>query len=161
GFNLGANAAGRYTINASNIGGFDVAYDVFLEDLPNGVTYNLREVGSVEVTLPAGVTNNRFVLRFKPSSNGVPTVLPEMKDEIESNGITISQLGNEAFVQILGEIEEQARIELYGLEGQLIRVKKDVSKSTKIQLPDVNAVYVVRVVNGNKIHSARVVSLGK
>ena len=161
GFNLGANAAGSYTFNATNIGGFDAAYDVFLEDLPNGVTYNLRDVGSVTVTLPAGVTHDRFVLRFAPSSNGVPTVLPNTKDESESNDIMISQLGNEALVQIPGEIDEQARIELYGVEGQLIRVKKGVSKSTKIQLPEVKAVYVIRVVNGSKVHSARVVSLGK
>lgn len=155
---LGTAAAGDYYLSASNIESFDTSIDVFLEDVDAGVTYNLREMNQVPIVLGVGVLDTRFVLHFAPSANGLPTTLPKTDVETNSNQIMIQQLDEDVLVTIPGDIDKESRIELYGITGQLIRIKRGVEKSNRIALPDVKSAYIVKVINGTSVCSGKVVS---
>lgn len=158
---LGTSAAGTYTLKASNIMMFDSNIDVYLEDLLEGVTYNLRDISEIGVQLPVGSINDRFILHFSPSNKGVVTALPEFNGETVDEDVVIQQLDDDALVTFLGDIENDAHIELFAIGGQLLKVTRRVEKTTRVQLPKNHTVYIVRVVNGSKTHASRVVSLGK
>lgn len=157
GLQVGSSAFGESVMRVTNMSSFLPSMDVWLDDLTAGVSYNLREVSNIQLNITTGTVNERYQLRVLPSIDGVPTSILDSNGEGENDNIVITPILSAVRVDIDSKDDINAIIEIYDLSGLLVVKARSKCKRKEIQLPKSMQVYVVRVVNGGKVGSKKIV----
>jgi hypothetical protein len=137
--NFKCSAEGSHTITAENIGSFDAGTDIFLEDLQTGAAwYNLVQNPVYEFTGKPTDDQSRFIVHFFG-----PTGI----NDPEGNGLVrIYGWGQDAYIVNRGNetIKEYVAYDMMGRE--LHRGTLPNSTVNKVQIGDVSAYYIVKVI---------------
>ena len=137
---------------------FESGHSVELEDKVTGTRTNLRATADYTYT-PAvmGEVHDRFVLHI----NQVTTSVVDPEASSQDNGITIKGFRGRAIVNIPLQLlnTQDAVIEVYTVEGQKFSETKTSVSQTIVNLPQVDALYVIRVTVGSETKTGKV--LGK
>ena len=157
GYNVAESGMGDFTISVSNIDDFMPGTDVYLYDKDLDITINLRDERSYTFTPATAQANDRFELRFESS------VTTDM-----DNGQTVSQRNvliyaakQQATVRVTEEILQAKNrlIEVYSVTGQLVAQHDLNGTETTFELPQANAIYVIKVSVDNSAYQQKVISM--
>jgi len=146
---------GNATITATDLEAFSGFSAVYLEDKVAGKLINLKETPSYTVKLSEGNSGDRFQLRFTNISENNANVST-------SNQLNIFASDSRVFVNI--PQEGNSRIEVMNILGQnLVTVDATSFKGLKeVSIPNVVAgSYLVKVTNGGKVYTQKVVLTNK
>jgi hypothetical protein len=146
---------GNATITATDLEAFSGFSSVYLEDKVAGKLINLKETPSYTVKLSEGNSGDRFQLRFTNISENNANVST-------SNQLNIFASDSRVFVNI--PQEGNSRIEVMNILGQnLVTVDATSFKGLKeVSIPNVVAgSYLVKVTNGGKVYTQKVVLTNK
>jgi hypothetical protein len=132
-------------------------YDVLIEDKVTGVWTDFREVHSYRY-MPnnTGNVHDRFVLHLNPVLQ-VPTDVVDIANG-KTGDIQITSRETHALVTISRDLlnGKAATIDLMDINGRLISSQSTKEIETEVQLPDVTAVYVVKVMAGGQQRTDKV-----
>lgn len=151
----------RNKINNPVILNFDLSmfqsdHSIELEDKITGVWTNMRTNPDYSYTpLTLGDVHDRFVIHV----NQVPTSIVDPEEESNS-GITITGSIGEAWITISDDLmTEDARIEVYTIDGKKVTETLSAAYKTLVKLPRVDAMFVIKVTAGGEVKTEKV--LGK
>jgi len=133
------NTEGIHTITADNISSFEQGTDIYLEDIATGEPWhNLVQNPVYEFTGVPDSDQNRFIVHFFGPTG--------INDPDGAKLITIYGWGQDAFIVNRGKetIKEYVVYDLMGRELQ--RGSLPVSTVNKVQIGDVSAYYIVKVI---------------
>lgn len=148
---LDVRIAGKYTFKVELIENFDVSTQIFLEDKAVAKLTDLRNADTYEFMLDEGVTDERFVIKFKP----VTIAIDENKAESENKQPTISMQGNRLLIESLSDFSGTLRIQdLLGKELQSMRIEN--SHFETLQLNYAKGYYIVSIVGEDMNLSTKV-----
>lgn len=138
---------------------FNAMHTVTLEDLKTGEVTNLRGTESYTYKpLATGDVHDRFEIHLKYVVTSV--VNPEDKqNQVDDNDISISGVKGKAVVKISSYLldMDDAQIEVYTLTGQRVSSTTSAASLTLVNLPNTEAVYVIKVMAGGKTKTEKVV----
>ncbi len=137
--------AGTQKLVASEMAGFDLLTDVYLEDRWNEKLIDLRNVSEYVFNAEKGHQENRFFIHFR--NNGVTSLL----DDLENEGVSIWAKGKSLQVQFATEKSANSTISLFDLMGRkLYEYENDKrEKNLSLALPNFNQKMVIVRVEGN------------
>ncbi|WP_298417448.1 GEVED domain-containing protein [uncultured Kordia sp.] len=130
------------TINIDQLENIDDGLGIFIKDLVTGQTHDLRE-SDFSVTLPAGETNDRYVLVFEPEDQ------LSIDEEVLENGIVMYTdnetkelvIANNTGVQLKG-------IDMHTILGQQIMSLKEGISNNTIRIPindKASGIYIISI----------------
>ncbi len=136
----GVNApeTGSYTLTASNLESFDASTPLYLEDLATGQIVNLREVNSYTFAADEG-TAERFLVHF--------TAVQGIGDDPASEVTSVYALDQKVFVQFNGV---DGVISIFNILGQEVSRDEAVQGLNILNVPQGNAVYIVKIISGTQ-----------
>jgi hypothetical protein len=137
--NFECNAEGIHTITADNISSFDVGTEIYLEDLVTGeVWHNLVQNPVYEFTGSPSDDQGRFIIHFFGPAG--------ISDPDAASLVNIYGWGQDAFIVNRGNetIKEYVAYDMMGRE--LHRGTLPNSTVNKVQIGDVSAYYIVKVI---------------
>lgn len=136
---------------------FSENYDVVLEDKVTGTYTNMRNVAEYAYSpRKMGDDHDRFVLHFSK----VQLVATGIEEEAKSDaGINIVGQKDNVLVQISPELLQSgvANVGVLDMNGRLVNAVKAVSTETRLDLPAIKGLYIVRVVAGNTIKTEKII----
>lgn len=143
---LGVSApeAGEFTLSASNIESFDVNTPIYLEDLSNGTIVNLRENSTYTFTADEG-TAERFLVHF--------TAVQGIGDDPAAEVSNIYAVNRQVYVNFTAT---KGEISVYNILGQEISRTIAFNGLNTVDVPQGNAVYIVKVVSDNSTVTKKV-----
>lgn len=142
GFEVGAS--GQYTINANGMGNFE-STEILFEDLKTGEMIDLNENDTYTFNYEVGEAAHRFNVHFK-STTGI--------DEFESSGINAYSFNNSLYV--VNDNKNKAEVEVYNVMGQKVLSTTVNNGVEKFNINQAGC-YIVKVLNGNKTLSKKIV----
>lgn len=132
-------AADSYTITAENISSFEAGTEIYLEDLVTGAAwYNLIQNPVYEFAGNPEDNQNRFIIHFFGPTG--------INDPDASGLVTIYGYGQDAYIVNRGKetIKEYVAYDMMGRE--LHRGSLPNNTVNKVQIGDVSAYYIVKVI---------------
>ncbi len=142
-FSFKCGADGTYSIEAANTSSFDVGSEIFLEDLLTGADWHNLMVNPVyEFNGSASDVPERFILHFFG-----PTSVDDPDDEMaDVKDVRIYGYGHDAYIVNFGSetVKEFVAYDLMGRE--LHRGTLPNNSVNKVQIGDVSAYYIVKVI---------------
>lgn len=167
-----ASGATQGTITATNLDVFDNDLDVFLYDFANDVVVDLRENNEYQFVATSGVRiDDRFAIGLKRADNTDDPKDGE-SDGDEHNATSVESIAdsglimitrndqNEAVVSVSSSlINESSVIYIYDLAGTLVNKSNITSTKTNVKLGEAKSIYVVEVIAGDNVKSAKLRSM--
>lgn len=149
------------TIKALNLDEFASDADVYLYDIENNESYNMREQESVDFAVESGKRiEGRFAIGIKSNKSleaegeteeGTMTGVKENSNDV---AILVAGEANGAKVSLVGA--EKATVNVYDLAGRLV-VKSEIDQGENhVIFGQVGGFYLVEVVAGNVTKSAKI-----
>jgi hypothetical protein len=144
--------AGTYTITAHDLNTFDMASQIFLEDLREGVIQNLFTDPVYSFTADPNDDENRFLLHFNLS--GQTTGVAENND----NSVAIYGYGSSVNMMVNFDRPQTGVISIYNMLGQEIYSERgNYSGKHEIKLEGIaSGSYIVRAAFENNNYTKRV-----
>ena len=148
---LDAGTEGIYTFNVVDIENFHDTTSIFLEDLYEDITVNMRKTNEYSFVIDeSGSITDRFLLRFNTSAVGInePGSIDNQINVYSYNNIICIE-NNDPFGDIY--------IEIFNTLGQQL-ISRKLSNKQRNEIP-VNAgtgIYIVRVICKDKVFSSKV-----
>lgn len=134
-------AGGTYKFDASMVLNFEENQPIFIYDAQDGIYHDVRN-DSYEVTVPAGVSNNRFEMTFKNSALSSPITAAAGFTILQNNQAQLLTISNPKRVEI-------ASVKLFDLNGKLLLDHKNLEVSERYSYSTSGlseAVYLVQVI---------------
>ena len=134
--------AGNYTIALDHVDGlFNGEQAIYLKDNITGNEIDLK-VGSYTFNAPAGIDNERFLLKYQRTLN---------VDSSEFNGNNVRVYINNGTLYVNSGTSPINTIEVYDIQGRLIAHQKAVKSITAIinNLNATNQVLIVKIKDEN------------
>lgn len=138
------SVAGEYTLFADGINNFDNT-EIILEDLMTGQMIDLNEDDAYTFNYTIGEAEHRFNVHFK-STTGI--------NDFDNSGIEAYSYTNSIYV--VNDNETKAEVEVFNVMGQKVLSKTINNGMSKFEMNEAGC-YVVKVLNGNKTLSKKVV----
>lgn len=137
--------AATFKIQVANFINFNGAANVFLHDKENDNYYDVKNQ-EYQLTLPAGVYNDRFEFTFlNREMLSIPELPVDAFDVVQNNNIGQLTIGNPRGMMIQS-------VSLFDINGKLVLDKKQLGSKNNYQFATDNfrdAVYVVKIATGN------------
>jgi len=148
--------AGTYTITAHDLNTFDMASQIYLEDLQQGVIQNLFTDPVYTFTADPNENENRFLLHFNLSGQTTGITAHD------NNSVVIYGYGSSVNMMVNFATPQTGVISIYNMIGQEIYTEKgSYAGKHEIKLEGVaSGSYIVRAVFDNNTYTERVI-LGK
>jgi hypothetical protein len=158
GYKVSESGMTDFTIEA-DLTDLDEYYAVYLVDLDEDVIVNLREESSYTFTPSETQSDDRFEIRLE--SEAVTTAIDEEEMQISDDDVFIYSVKQTATVQVSQELllGDNRAIEIYNLAGQLISQYELNEIETKVNLPQTNTVYIIRVKIDTASYQEKVVGM--
>jgi hypothetical protein len=136
--NLGfeCDVQGMFTIEASEIEGFEESIAIYLEDLKTGTIQNLNDNPVYEFAHEVGDDPNRFILHFG-NPNGIG----------ETSAQNVNIYSNEDIVYVHQPMGLTGEIIIYDLMGQEILRTSPGESLTTIKIDNGTGYYLVKLIN--------------
>lgn len=144
-----AGSEGIYQFNVVDIENFNDTTSIFLEDIQENITVNLRTTQNYSFLIDEeGNYNDRFLLKFNTSAVGI----------VDNNTISDNFNIYSAYGKIIIESfkpESTFDVFIYNSMGQLISTYKGSNKSEKL-FYQTTGIYVVKIVTDNRSYSKKI-----
>ena len=157
GYNVAESGMGDFTISVTNIDDFMPETDVYLYDKDLDITINLRDERWYTFTTATAQANDRFELRFESSV----TTDTDDGQTVSKRNVLIYAAKQKATVRVTEEILQAKNrlIEVYSVTGQLVTQHDLNDTETTFELPQANAIYIIKVSVDNSAYQQKVVSM--
>ncbi|HNW99190.1 MAG TPA: T9SS type A sorting domain-containing protein [Bacteroidales bacterium] len=137
--------SGTFSFTATNLNDFDASVNVYLEDILQNVTIDLRQTNVYTFSSDAVNDANRFKIHF----NGITTNISTQ----EVSSVYSYAYDNTLFVNTPSA---NSTIELYDVLGNLISEQKSISGLNKIKINNSKGIYIIKVLNGKDVFTQKV-----
>ncbi len=128
-----------FTIEASEIDGFEESIAIYLEDLKTGTVQNLNDNPVYEFAHEPGDDTNRFILHFG-NPNGIG----------ETGAQNVNIYSNKDIVYVQQPMGLTGEIIIYDLMGQeIIRTSSDGESLMTIKITNGTGYYLVKLITDN------------
>ncbi|MCU4177753.1 T9SS type A sorting domain-containing protein [Carboxylicivirga sp. N1Y90] len=158
GYKVDSDWTGSLILKATNLGDFDADIPIFLEDKLLKIFVNLREEGQYEFNPTIAQNEERFVIHFTDAS--IATDIDEHQAPNDS-GIRIWGDLINGYVHIsdelLNESESDGRINIYSMNGILIKTIPFEGLKTSFVLPEMAGVYIIEARVGDARQTQKIV----
>ena len=157
GYSVAAKGIGEFTIKATDIDNFMPEVVVLLVDRLEGVTVNLRENDTYTFTPSAESDNDRFELLFEP----ITTDINNQALVLSKYNVDIYAAKQMATVKVTENLLRGKRriVEVFDVTGQLVLQEDINSTETEFELPQANAIYIIKVSIDNSAYQQKVISM--
>ena len=141
---------GKVTFTIDALENFDAQQKIYIYD-DETKTYNEIQKSAFEVTLPAGVNDTRFSLRFKDKSSNTDKTLTVEENKTNTNEIKIAHIQNSNSLVINNSISDVSvlKVTLFNINGQSIanwKIENQDQQNIQIPINKISSgVYVVKL----------------
>lgn len=111
-----SQTATNYEIKATDFTSFDITSGLYLEDLEENITINLRNTPNYQFSLPVGDIQNRFLLHFRPAVRFITT---QAGCDDNDGKVTIVYNSNEIVDLIVKDQDDNLITYLYSFNGTI------------------------------------------
>ncbi len=157
GYKVSSSGMTDFTIKVSELLNVD-GYDIYLDDLNEGTSINLKETKEYTFTPSVASSNNRFQIRIASVEitdvNGTTTGI----DNTTTNGdVSVYASGQIAYVAVSEDwLQSSSKmIYVYDVAGQILNTVDLAELETQFILPG-EGVYLIKVVSGSMIYTEKV-----
>ncbi len=154
GYKVSASGMTDFKIKLSSISNVDSCV-VYLDDLEEGVSVNLSELGEYAFTPNVASTNDRFQIRLSVSYSTESTTYLDSK--VVSGSVSVYASGQKVYVNVSEEwlLNGERMIDVYNVAGQLVDKVELNDMQTQFELPN-TGVYVIKVISGSNVYERKV-----
>ncbi|HNW99192.1 MAG TPA: choice-of-anchor J domain-containing protein [Bacteroidales bacterium] len=138
------STSGSFTINAINLGEFDVSIPVYLEDAQQSIIQDLRQTNTYAFTSPVIDDANRFKLHFGNTITSVPAN--------SESAISVYATNKTIYINT----PKNANVKVYDVLGNLILNQQAVQGLNKFQLNVETGIYITKVQTEGQIITQKV-----
>ena len=141
---------GKVTFTIDALENFDAQQKIYIYD-DETKTYNEIQKSAFEVTLPAGINDTRFSLRFKDKSSNTDKTLTVEENKTNTNEIKIAHIQNSNSLVINNSISDVSvlKVTLFNINGQSIanwKIENQDQQNIQIPINKISSgVYVVKL----------------
>ena len=141
---------GKVTFTIDGLENFDGQQKVYIYD-DETKTHNEIQKNAYEVTVPAGVHDTRFSLRFKNKSSNADKTLSVDENKASTNEIQITHIQNSNTIVIKNAISDVSvlKVTLFNINGQSIanwKIENQDQQNIQIPINSISSgVYVVKL----------------
>ncbi|TRX27548.1 T9SS type A sorting domain-containing protein [Flavobacterium franklandianum] len=141
---------GKVTFTIDALENFDGQQKVYIYD-DETKTYNEIQKNAFEVTLPAGVYDTRFSLRFKDKSSNTDKTLSVEENKSNTNEIKIAHIQDSNTIVIKNSIADVSvlKVTLFNINGQSIanwKIENQDQQNIQIPINTISrGVYIVKL----------------
>jgi hypothetical protein len=150
------SADGNYTIKSSSLIGLE-DYNVYLKDLQQNITINLKEIPEYSFAAVIGTTTSRFTIDFSDLTTGTED------NELTGKDFNVYSAFNMLNIQTLVDDwnGKSCSVKLLYLTGKTINdlynIEFSKSSVTQIPAPNKTGMYIVEIKSGVKRFVSKVV----
>ena len=141
---------GKVTFTIDALENFDAQQKIYIYD-DETKTYNEIQKSAFEVTLPAGINDTRFSLRFKDKSSNTDKTLTVEENKTNTNEIKIAHIQNSNSLVINNSISDVfvLKVTLFNINGQSIanwKIENQDQQNIQIPINKISSgVYIVKL----------------
>ncbi len=157
GYSVSSSGMTDFTIKVSGLTNVR-DYDIYLDDLEDGTSTNLKETDEYTFTPTEASSDGRFQIRIASSeSTEEEESTTDIIDATTSDNISVYSSGKMAYVTVSDEwLQSNSRmIYVYDVAGQLVQTADLEDLETHFTLPG-EGIFLIKVVSGSMIYNQKV-----
>ena len=143
GYKVSDSGMADFTIQVGDLSAFEPTASVYLEDIDEEVTVDLRQDREYTFTPTATQSDNRFVLRIVQQT----TDIDEEVSKVSDRNVLVYTDAQNVTIKVKQELLKgvNRKAELYNLTGQLVESVEINNSATTMSLPQSKTIYIVKV----------------